>query len=232
VDYGKPFKGLLTKAQAIVIQNTNPYPFDLIECCFEGKLFNRTFESFTKNPKCIFNFWTNETEAQVINQLYSVQHITLKDRAKWALGIVTGNNKKFCIDEHKEGYVPVYKGSDITKNGLKEPTTFLLNDFSKFQQVAPLEMYHSKEKLIYKFNLLIPINIGITAEQLTMLLNSEIINWLFKKLFSTHKVLRGDLELLPIHTDYFSYMREFTETDYLNYLQIIKTDDGTYRVKN
>lgn len=252
VDYGKPFKGLLTKAQAIVIQNTNPYPFDLIECCFEGRLFNRTFESFTKNPKSIFNFWTNETEAQVINQLYSVQHITLKDRAKWALGIVTGNNKKFCIDEHKEGYVPVYKGSDITKNGLKEPTTFLLNDFSKFQQVAPLEMYHSKEKLIYKFissdlcffydnqqryilnsaNLLIPINIGITAKQLTMLLNSEIINWLFKKLFSTHKVLRGDLELLPIHTDYFSYMREFTETDYLNYLQIIKTDDGTYRVKN
>lgn len=251
VDYGKAFKGLVTKAQAIVIENRISNSNDLIECCSEGKIFNRSLESFTKNPKCIFNFWTNETEAQVINQLYSIHHITLKDKAKWALGIVTGNNDRFCIDEPKEGYVPIYKGSDITKKGLKEPSTFILNDFSNYQQVAPLEMYLSNEKIIYKFissdlcffcdnqqryilnsaNLLIPINIGITAVQLTMLLNSEIINWLFKKLFSTHKVLRGDLELLPIHIDYFSSKQEFTEKDYLNYLQIIKTNDGTYSLK-
>jgi len=252
VDYGKAFKGLVTKAQAIVIENRISNSNDLIECCSEGKIFNRTLESFTKNPKCIFNFWTNETEAQVINQLYSIHHITLKDKTKWALGIVTGNNDRFCIDKPKEGYVPIYKGSDITKKGLKEPSTFILNDFSNFQQVAPLEMYLSNEKIIYKFissdlcffydsqqryllnsaNLFIPINIGITAVQLTMLLNSEIINWLFKKLFSTHKVLRGDLELLPIHIDYFSSEQEFTEKDYLNYLQIIKTNDGTYSLKN
>ncbi|GAB1429264.1 class I SAM-dependent methyltransferase [Ignavibacteria bacterium] len=251
VDYGKAFKGLVTKAQAIVIKNQTSNSLDLIECCLEDKVFNRTLESFTENPKNIFNFWTNETEAQVIKQLYSMPHVTLKGRANWALGIVTGNNDRFCIDEPKEGYVPIYKGSDITKSELKEPSTFILNDFSNFQQVAPLKMYQADEKLIYKFissdlcffydnqqryvlnsaNILVPINLGITAEQLTMLLNSEIINWLFKKLFSTHKVLRGDLELLPIHTDYFSSNREFTEADYLNYLQIIKTSDGTYRVK-
>ncbi len=65
-------------------------------------------------------------------------------------------------------------------------------------------MYQAKEKLIYKFissdlcffcdtqqryilnsaNLLIPMNMGITAEQLTNLLNSEIINWLFKKCYA------------------------------------------------
>ncbi|MCZ2132177.1 MAG: TaqI protein [Bacteroidetes bacterium] len=252
VDYGKAFKGLVTKAQAIVIKNQTSNSLDLIECCLEDKVFNRTLESFTENPKNIFNFWTNETEAQVIKQLYSMPHVTLKGRANWALGIVTGNNDRFCIDEPKEGYVPIYKGSDITKSELKEPSTFILNDFSNFQQVAPLKMYQADEKLIYKFissdlcffydnqqryvlnsaNILVPINLGITAEQLTMLLNSEIINWLFKKLFSTHKVLRGDLELLPIHTDYFSSNREFTEADYLNYLQIIKTSDGTYRAKD
>jgi len=252
VDYGKAFKGLVTKAQAIVIENQPSNSLDLIECCLQDKVFNRTLESFTENPKSIFNFWTNETEAQVINHLYAIQHITLKDRANWALGIVTGNNDRYCIDEPKEGYIPIYKGSDITKSGLKEPSTFIFNDFSNFQQVAPKEMYLSKEKLIYKFissdlcffcdnqqryilnsaNLLIPVNLEITAEQLTMLLNSDVINWLFKKLFSTHKVLRGDLELLPIHIDYFSGNQEFTETDYLNYLQIIKTSNGTYRVKN
>jgi site-specific DNA-methyltransferase (adenine-specific) len=253
VDYGKPFKGLITKAQAIIIENKPSDPDDNIECCFENKIFNRQLKSFAENPKHIFNFWANESEAKVINQLYSIKHITLKGRANWALGIVTGNNDRFLSNEPREGYVPIYKGSDITKSGLKEPSTFIFSDFSNFQQVAPIEMYHSKEKLIYKFissdlcfyydskqryilnsaNLLIPLNIGrISAEQLTMLLNSEIINWLFKKLFSTHKVLRSDLELLPIHHEYFSFYQEFTETDYLNYLQIIKTTDGTYRVKN
>jgi len=251
IDYGKAFEGLLNRAQAILIENKSANPDDLIECSFDGKVFHRTLKSFKENPKSIFNFWTTETEARVIHRLYSVPYITLKGKAKWALGIVTGNNNKFCVDKPKDGYIPIYKGSDITKNGLKEPTIFVCNDFSKFQQVAPMEMYFCKEKLIYRFissdlcffydieqrlilnsaNLLIPLNIGISAEQLAMLLNSEIINWLFKKLFSTHKILRGDLEMLPIHVDYFSVEKEFNETNYLNYLQITKTEDGTYRVK-
>ncbi len=252
VDYGKAFKGLVTKAQAIVVENRDAVSNDNIECCVDEISFKRSLQSFAGNPKLIFNFWTNENEAQVINQLYSVKHTTLKDKANWALGIVTGNNDRFCSDEPRDGYIPIYKGADITKTGLKEPSTYILNDFSNFQQVAPLEMYQAKEKLIYKFissdlcfycdkeqkyilnsaNLLIPLTVGITAVQLTNLLNSEIINWLFKKLFATHKVLRGDLELLPIHSDYFSKHQEFTETDYLSYLQITKTANGTYRTKD
>jgi site-specific DNA-methyltransferase (adenine-specific) len=252
IDYGKAFKGLVTKAQAIVIENKQSDSKDSIECCVENISFKRGLQSFSDNPKLIFNFWTNESEAQVINQLYSIKHTILKDKASWALGIVTGNNERFCSDEKREGYIPVYKGADIMKTGLKEPSTFIVKDFSNFQQVAPLEMYQAREKLIYKFissdlcfycdrqqkyilnsaNLLIPLSVGITAEQLTNLLNSEIINWLFKKLFSTHKVLRGDLELLPIHIDYYLTNQDFTESDYLNYLQITRTDDGTYRVKN
>lgn len=251
VDYGKAFKNLLTKAQAFIIENKNIFSDYLIECSTENKVFNRSFKSFVENPKSIINFTTDEPEAQVINQLYSIKHITLKDGAIWALGIVTGNNKRFCSKEPKDGYVPIYRGSDITKSGIKEPSLFIPTDFSNFQQVAPLEMYHSKEKIIYKFissslcfycdtkqryilnsaNLFVPINIGITSEQLTMLLNSEIINWLFQKLFSTHKVLRGDLELLPIHTDYYKNNKSFSEESYMNYLQIMKTSDGTYRIK-
>jgi len=251
-DYGKAFKGLVTKAQSIIIENKPSSLTDKIECCVGNRLFTRTLKSFIDNPKYIFNFWVDEDEAQVINRLYSIKHITLKNRARWALGIVTGNNSKYCSNIPREGYVPIYKGSDITKTGLKKPTNFVLNDFSKFQQVAPLEMYHAKKKIIYKFissnlcfycdteqryilnsaNLFIPLNIGITIEQLTKLLNSDVINWLFKKLFSTHKVLRGDLELLPIHYDYFSENDEFSEDSYLNYLQIIKISDGTYRIKS
>jgi site-specific DNA-methyltransferase (adenine-specific) len=251
-DYGRAFKGLLTKAQAIILENRAADTNQIIECRIDGVSFGRSLQSFIVNPKHIFNFWTNEDEAQVIKQLYSVKHTILKNKAKWALGIVTGNNDRFCSDEPLDGYVPIYKGSDITKVGLKKPGTYILNKFANFQQVAPLEMYQAKEKIVYKFissdlcfccdkqqkyilnsaNLLIPLNVGVTAEQLTSLLNSEVINWLFKKLFATHKVLRGDLELLPIHIDYFSKHQEFTEAAYLNFLHIAKTDNGTYRVKD
>ena len=112
-------------------------------------------------------------------------------------------------------------------------------------------MYQAKEKLIYKFissdlcfyndtqqryvinsaNILIPDNLGISNYQLAMLLNSEIINWLFKQLFSTHKILRSDLEILPLHTDYFSHYIEFSEASYLDYLHLEKTKNGSYQVK-
>ncbi|GMV00308.1 MAG: hypothetical protein AMXMBFR51_30400 [Ignavibacteriota bacterium] len=251
VDYEKPFKGLMTKAQAIIIENKESKLKDKIECSVKKRMFQRSRESFERNPKHIFNFWTDESEACVINRLYNIKHITLKHKAKWALGIVTGNNDRYCWRTPKEGYVPIYKGSDITKEGIKKPSTFILNDFSKFQQVAPMDMYEAKEKLIYKFissdlcfyydteqryvlnsaNILIPLNVGIPGDSLAKLLNSEIMNWLFKKLFSTHKVLRGDLESLPLHVDYFSEHQEFSEISYLDYLNIEKTKNGTFRIK-
>lgn len=250
-DYGKPFKGLLTKAQAIIIKNSNLNSESTVQCRVHKRLYYRSLNSFKNNPKKIINFWADEKDQKVINRLYSVKHITLEGKAKWALGIVTGNNKKFCISHPKDGYIPVYKGSDITKTGLKEPSTYIIKDFSKFQQVAPLDMYLAKEKLIYRFissdlcfyyddkqrfilnsaNLLIPCNMEITTQQLCDLLNSEIINWLFKKLFATHKVLRGDLELLPIHYEYFHQYKDFKEELYLNYLQIERIGNGTYRIK-
>ncbi|NUN07220.1 MAG: N-6 DNA methylase [Bdellovibrio sp.] len=249
IDYGKAFKGLITKAQTIIIKNA-PAAGHLTVCNVEGVSFRRPQDSFKKNPKKIFNFWATEEDSKVIEQLYSVPHKILLGNAKWALGIVTGNNDRFCTSEPSEGYVPIYKGLDITKSGLKEATTFIRKDFSSCQQVAPLEMYEAKEKIIYKFissklcffyddkgryilnsaNLLIP-NIGIPAKQLTDMLNSEIINWLFQKLFNTHKVLRGDLEMLPLHTGFFDSHSTFNEADYLNYLGITKNEDGTYRVK-
>ncbi len=116
MDYGKAFKGLVTKAQAIIIQNIKSKPSDSIECCVNNTLFERTLGSFVGNPKHIFNFWVNEDEAQVINQLYSVKHITLKGKSNWALGIVTGNNERFCTNERKDGYIPVFKGADIHTN--------------------------------------------------------------------------------------------------------------------
>jgi site-specific DNA-methyltransferase (adenine-specific) len=239
-DYGKAFKGLMTKAQAITLVNSPADSGTKVVCQYEGYTHYRTQQSFEDNPKHILNFWADESDAAVIDKLYNAEHITLVGKAKWALGIVTGNNQRFCVDTPSSGYIPVYKGSDITRNGIKNPTHYITQDFSLFQQVAPREMYEAPEKLIYKFissdlcffcddkqryilnsaNILVPSGLNISAQQLASLLNSDMMNWLFKKLFATHKVLRGDLELLPIHTAYFDRYPHFNEDTYREYLGV------------
>lgn len=250
IDYDKAFTGLLTKAQAIILQKNKQT--SLVKCQVKNENQFLSKEIFRKNPKTIFNFWIKTGEAEVIDAFFSKTHKTLKDNAKWGLGIVTGNNKKYCIDFPKDDYVPVYKGSDITPNGLKKPSCYIPDNFSQYQQVAPLELYKAKEKLIYRFisskliffydnkqrfilnsaNLLIPSSdLGISPKQLADLLNSKPMNWLFSKLFNTYKILRSDLETLPIHTNYFKEHSTFDEKKYLEFLNIKDTDYGTYRVE-
>lgn len=69
----------------------------------------------------------------------------------------------------------------------------------------------------------------LNSNQLASLLNSEIMNFLFAKVFNTHKVLRGDLELLPIFTSCFEG-DEFDEQRFLNQYNIEKLN-GTFRIK-
>ncbi|MDR1792547.1 MAG: N-6 DNA methylase, partial [Bacteroidales bacterium] len=251
IDYGKPFKGLLTRAQAIILKNETATDGSC-HCGFDpqspDKVHIRNQVSFSKLPKKIFNFWAKQDAEQVIEHVYSLPHITLENNARWALGIVTGNNEKICQKLKKEGVTPIFRGQDITANGLKEPTLFIDEiDLKKCQQVAPIEFYKAKEKLIYRFifnklvfycdkeqnfilnsaNLLI-LNekIQISGQQLVDLLNSDFMNFIFQNIFHTHKILRGDLECLPIHAEYFAENKNFDENKYLDYLKI-KKENGT-----
>ncbi|MDO4728587.1 MAG: TaqI-like C-terminal specificity domain-containing protein [Bacteroidota bacterium] len=245
-DYGKPFKGLLTKAQAITIQNAPSNNTEVIPCVITDKMYYRTSKSFVQNPKKIINFWTNTAEDEVIKRLFEMPHQTLEDRAKWVLGIVTGNNKKYCKDTPHEGFVPIYRGLDIFKNEIKEPSTFIATNFSQMQQVAPMDLYQAEEKIIYRFissslcfaydnkqrlllnsaNAIVPFDLDINNKQLTQLLNSNILNWLFRKMFSTSKILRKDLEKLPIHSAYFAENKTFSEQKYLDFLGIRKNGNS------
>lgn len=251
IDYKKPFKGLLTKAQTVILSNSKPNKNHLLHCEFDGKINKRNQNSFTENPKSILNFWTDNNESEIIKHIYDIPHIILKNKAIFGLGIVTGNNKEICKSKPEKGLIPVYKGSDITKIGIKNPSCFIEKDLKKYHQTAPEHLYQVKEKLIYKFisnelcfycdteqkyvlnsaNLLVlnddfPIN----ATELTQLLNSDFMTWLFRKIFATHKVLKSDLQSLPIHFGYFEKYRNFTESKFLDYLGIEKSN-GTYVLK-
>jgi site-specific DNA-methyltransferase (adenine-specific) len=251
-DYGKPFKGLVSKAQAIVLRNRVSDSSSTVLCHVNGTEFKRSLDSFRYNPKSILNFYCNNEDADVLQHLMSVPHITLKNKAEWGLGIVTGNNKKFIKSSPESGYIAVYRGSDIHPEGLKEASNFIPSDLKLYQQVAPLGLYKAKEKLIYKFissklcffyddkqrfilnsaNMLIPNeDFPVSTKILGELLSSEFMNWVFSRIFNTHKILRGDLESLPIHNQYLEGISSFDEDNYLNKLRIEKTKNGTYRIK-
>lgn len=81
-------------------------------------------------------------------------------------------------------------------------------------------------------NMLVPHkNFLVATKMLAELLNSEFMNWVFAKLFNTHKILRGDLESLPIHSGLLENASDFDEARYLEKLYIEKNRNGTYRIK-
>lgn len=252
VDYEKVFKGLVTKAQAIVLTNKPSELHEIIKCDSSGGSTQRSIKSFLSNPKSILNLNCDHESAATLEYLFSIPHINLAERGSWGLGIVTGNNEKFVVPSPKAGYIPVYKGSDITRSGLKPPSSYIPSDLSQYQQVAPLALYQAKEKLIYKFissrlcfyhdmdqrfvlnsaNMLIPnADFPLSTKVLGELLSSDFVNWIFSSIFSTHKILRGDLESLPIYSQFLIDASFFDESKYIEDLNIKKENNGTYRVK-
>lgn len=249
--YGKPFKGLLTGAVAIVLRKKNGSLKNTIKCTYENRDFKRKLASFHENPKSIINISCTGDDADVLAYIYSIPHLTLRGYATWGLGIVTGNNEKFIEASYRKGLIPVYRGADITKNGLKPASSYIPNDFSLYQQVAPIELYQTNEKLIYKFIssklcffhdtdsrfvinsaniLIVDDDFPVSMKTVCSFFNSDFMNWVFEKIFNTHKILRGDLELLPIHSQFLS-SKEFVESEYLDSINIERVSCGAYRVK-
>ncbi len=252
VDYDKAFKGLLTKAQAIILTNKPREERHFVKCDKAGSSTQRTARSFMSNPKAILNLHCDQESAATLDYLFSMPYVRLDEKASWGLGIVTGNNEKFVVPSEREGYIPVFKGSDITPNELKKPSSYIPSDLSQYQQVAPLKLYQAKEKLIYKFissrlcfyydteqrfllnsaNFVIPdSDFPVSTKVLGELLSSDFMNWMFSSIFNTHKILRGDLEELPIFSQFLAGSSCFNEEQYIDNLNIKKEQNGTYRIK-
>jgi len=170
------------------------------------------------NQDFIFDIHASSFDAEIIDKVYKTKNTTLENKADWALGIVTGNNNKFIVDEPKEGFEPIYKGKDVGKFILKNPLSFIQFAPEKFQQVAPIEKYRAKEKLIYRFisknlvfaydnkrrltlnsaNIIIPRIPDYPIKVIAALLNSSLYQFIFQKKFSSIKVLRSHIEQMPL----------------------------------
>lgn len=165
-----------------------------------------------------FNVFLSEQDRDIIEKIYAMPHISLKNNALWGLGIVTGDNKKYITNRRMNNKEPIVKGSDVNKYTLSKIKNFISFEPNKFQQVAPIDIYRIEEKLIYKFiskklifaydnkglltlnsaNILIPQIKDYPIKTILALLNSSLYQYLFQKEFNTIKILRGDLEKMPL----------------------------------
>lgn len=166
-----------------------------------------------------FSFLMDDREYKIMEKIRNLSHqTTLKDQADFALGIVTGNNKKYISNTKTVSTEIILRGSDINRYQIKEPENFITFTPEEFQQVASEKYYRAPEKLFYRFicnepvfayddkqtlslnscNIVIPHVKGLDMKYILAILNSRITQFIFKKQFDSVKILRSHIEQLPI----------------------------------
>ncbi|MDR0337115.1 MAG: N-6 DNA methylase [Planctomycetaceae bacterium] len=171
-----------------------------------------------QNAKQIFAVHQTSNDRCLLEKIDSFPQTTLKNRAQFALGIVTGNNEKHLLTSPESGSEPIFRGKDVEPFVLNQNKEYLIFAPEQFQQVAKENFYRVEEKLIYRFickdivfayddqkrltlnsaNILIPEIPNYPIKALVAVLNSDAIRFVYRKRFNTIKVLRGNLEDLPL----------------------------------
>lgn len=217
VKLGRPFTGVFTPVIRLDFIKGTPNQNWLVSIEENKNISHVEQKRFLNNDNFTFDVNVSENEETLLNKIYETEHLTLFKNAEWALGIVTGNNKKHILDVHEENLEEVYRGADVHQFILGKPRSFVQFSPSNFQQVAPERFFRMPEKLIYRFiskslvfayddkqrltlnsaNILVPRIPNMSMKVALAYLNSSVFQYVFKKKFATHKVLRGDVEKLP-----------------------------------
>ena len=214
---GRVFKNVFTPVIRLDIEKIRGGEGD-ITIRKENENYTINQSRWKNNRDSIFDIHANGFDTEIINKIYGTPHVTLENQADWALGIVTGSNSAHIINAPKEGYEEVYKGKDVEKFVLRNQSSYIQFTPEKFQQVAPIEKYRAKEKLIYRFiskklifayddqqkltlnsaNIVIPRILNYPIKVIAALFNSSLYQFIFQKKFSSIKVLRSHIEHLPL----------------------------------
>ena len=161
----------------------------------------------------------SDEENACLDAISQIQNaVYLKGNAKFALGIVTGNNGKYISHLKRTDNEEVLKGSDIQRYGIASTDNYIRFDPASFQQVAPTELYRSNEKLLYRFicdvpvfaydnqqrlslnscNIVIPRIDGLMMKYVLAIMNSSVAAFFISKKFNSVKLLRSHIEQMPI----------------------------------
>lgn len=197
-ELGRVFHGVFTPVVRLDISNTEPKQ--------------------KRSADAVFSVFRDDRDQELLEKIDSKSVLSLKNNAKFALGIVTGNNEKHLHGNPTPKSEPIYRGKNVDLFVLKPSTEYLVFQPDRFQQVAQEGLYRADEKLIYRFiskdllfaydaekrltlnsaNVLIPTIPDYPAKVLCAVLNSDLMRFVYRKKFNALKVLRGNLEELPI----------------------------------
>jgi hypothetical protein len=189
-----------TRTQIIVNGNTIPY-----HKFFIGKNY-------------IFNVNYNKTKEALFDKIEKNSTNLEKLGSHFFLGIVTGNNQYFLKEvppdyEHE----PILLSRDVKAFIISPAQYYIHFDKNSFQQVCPKSNFR-KPKLVYKFiskklvfaveragqymlnnlNGIYLDNNEISLEYLAGILNSNLLNDYYQYKFRALRVLKGNLNKLPI----------------------------------
>ncbi len=184
-----------------------------------GNFINVPQSSFYSTHENIFNINHSNDSESLKDKIKNSDVRYLKDNALFFLGIVTGNNGKHLTKTNgnpRQNRILV--GSDVSKFKINFSGHYFIYDKDQLQQVAPKNFYLEPEKLLYKFissklifaydsqsyfmlnniNGMIPRIKKMRSRYILALLNSKLMQYYYASNFFTVKVLRGNLEKLPL----------------------------------
>lgn len=228
---GNAFKGVLSEAILLRLKrhdNVN----DLIEVEDKnGKQYSLDRAKIVA-PDNTITATSSNIDDKILNKIFSSEHSTLLENADFALGIVTGNNKKHIIEKRTSKSEPIYRGKDIVPYKYLAPECFVEFQPETYQQVAPIKYFRMK-KIVYRFisdkiicaldnsnnlllnsaNLFIPYNYPM--ETIVCLFNSSIYTFIYRKKFHSTKVLKSHIQSMPLpnysKADHARFLRFYNE---------------------
>jgi len=224
---GKIFQGVYAPSLVLVFQKEkNSQKRDSNKIIIENNIFNGDIEkkkilqnNFHKYPENIFNINQIGKIDKILNHILSQKNYYLENNALFILGIVTGDNKKHLMTKKENNrYSPIVVGKDIAKYKINFTNHYFIYDKNVLQQAGPKEYYTVPEKIIYKFigaklafaydnqqrftlnnaNAFVPRIEKLKTKYVLALLNSKVLQFFYGKSFFTVRVLRGNLEKLPL----------------------------------
>ncbi len=214
---GNVFSGVQCPAVILGLQNDGQGSTKHCKILFDRKEF--TIEKDREIDPSRFSFHIDDAEYNCLNTIASVPNARfLAGNARFALGIVTGNNRKYIKRAKEDGCEMILRGSDIFRYSMKNTDHYIQFKPETFQQAAPEAMYRAKEKLLYRFicevpvftydnnqtlslnscNILIPQIEGMSIKYVLAILNSSVAAYFFYKKYNSVKLLRSHIEAMPM----------------------------------
>ena len=134
---GMAFKGVQSECVLLKLSEIMENESQII--VEKDKKYKLNIKNIT-SPNYLISYNISEVDEKILNKIYSLGSERLSETTKFALGIVTGNNKKYLHEKKMNDDEPVFRGKDILPYMLKSPETFIKFTPDVFQQVAPITM--------------------------------------------------------------------------------------------